>query len=77
MHYWFYGGHMIWMTISWLVGVGLLVTFIWLLVDALRGPSTGNASAEEILRRRYATGEIDTNEYERHLDELRKTKSAA
>ena len=77
MHYWFYGGHMIWMTISWLVGVGLLFTFIWLLVDALRGPSTGNASAEEILRRRYAAGEIDTDEYERHLDELRKTKSAA
>ena len=77
MHYWFYGGHMIWMTISWLVGVGLLFTFIWLLVDALRGPSTGNASAEEILRRRYAAGEIDTNEYERDLDELRKTKSAA
>ena len=77
MHYWFYGGHMIWMTISWLVGVGLLFTFIWLLFDALRGPSTGNASAEEILRRRYAAGEIDTNEYEGHLDELRKTKSAA
>jgi uncharacterized membrane protein len=65
------------MTISWLVGVGLLFTFIWLLVDALRAPSTGNASAEEILRRRYAAGEIDTNEYEQHLDELRKTKSAA
>ena len=77
MHYWFYGGHMIWMTISWLVGVALLFTFIWFLFDALRGPSAENASAEEILRRRYAAGEIDPDEYERHLDELRKTKSAA
>jgi putative membrane protein len=79
MHYWYwsYGGHMIWMTISWLVGIGLFSTLIWLLLSAFnRGPES-SGSPEEILRRRYAAGEIDTEEYKRRLDELSKTKSAA
>ena len=79
MHYWYwsYGGHMIWMTISWLVGIGLFSTLIWLLLSACnRGPES-SGSPEEILSRRYAAGEIDTEEYERRLDELSKTKSAA
>lgn len=80
MHYWSYwtfGGHMIWMTISWLIGIGLFSMLVWLLVSAVnRGPeSTG--SPEDILRRRFASGEIDTEEYGRRLEELRKTKSAA
>ena len=65
------------MTISWLVGIGLLSLFVWLLVSAFnRGPES-TSSPEEILRRRYAAGEIGTEEYERRLEELRKTKSAA
>jgi putative membrane protein len=78
MHYgyWFYGGHMLWMTISWLIGIGLFSMLIWLLVSAInRGP--GSSSPEEILRRRYAAGEIESEEYERRLGELLKTKSAA
>ena len=77
MHYWFYGGHMIWMSIWWLVGIGLLFMFIWLLADAISGRSSANESPEDILTRRYAAGEIDTDEYKRRLKELRKTKSAA
>jgi putative membrane protein len=77
MHYWFYGGHMIWMAIWWLGGIGLLFMFIWLLADAISGRSSANDSPEDILRRRYAAGGIDTEEYERRLKELRKTKSAA
>jgi putative membrane protein len=77
MHYWFYGGHMIWMTISWLVGIALFALFIWLLISAVnRGPES-SGSSEEILRRRYAAGEIDADEYKRRLEELRKAKSAA
>jgi uncharacterized membrane protein len=77
MHYWFYGGHMIWMTISWLVGIALFALFIWLLISAVNRVPESSGSSEEILRRRYAGGEIDTDEYERCLEELRKTKSAA
>jgi putative membrane protein len=76
-YYWFNGSHMIWMTISWLVGIGLFSMFVWLLVSTVnRGPGSG-PSPEEILRRRYAAGEIETEEYERRLEELRKTKDAA
>jgi putative membrane protein len=76
MH-WFNGGHMIWMTISWILGIGLLVMFTWLLVAAFSGRPQLSSSPEEILRRRYAAGEIDTEEYEHRLSKLRDTKSAA
>ncbi len=75
MHYWSYGGHMIWMTISWLVVIGIVFALIWLLFNTIGGRPSG--SPEETLRHRYAAGEIDTEEYERRLEELRKTKSAA
>jgi putative membrane protein len=77
VHYWFYGGQMIWMAIWWLVGIGLLFMFIWLLAEAISGRLTAKESPEDILRRRYAAGDMDTEEYERRLKELRKMKSAA
>ena len=77
MHYWFYGGHMVWMTISWLVGMGFLFGLIWFLVLAIKGSRQARGSPEEILRERYAAGEIDTEEYERRLGELHKTRSVA
>jgi putative membrane protein len=77
MHYWSNGGHMIWMTVSWLIGIGFFLILSWLLISAFnRGPETIR-SPEETLRRRYAAGEIDTEEYEHRLEELRKTKGAA
>jgi len=76
MHYWFNGEHMVWMVIWWLFVIGLFSVVIWLLIAALgRGPES-SSSSEEILRRRYAAGEIETEEYERRLEELRKTKNA-
>jgi putative membrane protein len=77
MHYWFYGAHVIWMAISWLVGIGLLAMLFWLLVVAINGRTEPSRSPEEILRHRYAAGEIETEEFERRLEELRKTKTAA
>jgi uncharacterized membrane protein len=68
---------MIWMTISWLVGIGLFSMLIWLLLAAVRPRPEAGHSPEEILRRRYAAGEFETEEYERRLDELRKTKNVA
>jgi putative membrane protein len=76
MPYWFDGGHMIWMTLWWLIGIGLFVVLLWVLVGAIR-PTQADQSPETILRRRYASGEIDTEEYERRLGALRKTKDAA
>ena len=76
MHYWFSGEHMVWMAISWLVGIGLFSMLTWLLV-AVNGRPEARRSPEEILRHRYTSGEIDTEECERRFDELRKTKSAA
>jgi putative membrane protein len=36
------------------------------------GPTTGSDPAEDELRRRYAAGEIDDEEYQRRRAELRK-----
>jgi putative membrane protein len=76
MHYWFYGGHLIWMTIAWFVVIGIFFALVWPLFNAMSG-SPKASSPEETLRQRYAAGEIDTEEYERRLEELSKTQSAA
>ena len=67
---------MIWMTLSWLIGIGLLVVLLSILFRAVRPGETGE-SPEAILRRRYAAGEIDTEEFERRLSTLRKGRDAA
>lgn len=77
MHYWFGGAHMIWVLISWIVGIGLFVALFSIVFLALKERSQTADSPETILRRRYAAGEIDTEEYERRLGELRKTTNAA
>ena len=73
---WFDGGHMIWMTLWWLIPIGLFVALLWVLFRSGR-PSEIDRSPETILRRRYAAGEIDTEEFERRLASLRKGKGAA
>jgi putative membrane protein len=75
-YYWFGWGHMIWMTIAWLVGIGLLVALIWAILQAASGRSRETESPEAILKRRYAAGEIDTEEYNRRLAVL-KNKNVA
>jgi putative membrane protein len=77
MHYWFAGGHVIWMLISWLVGIGLLIGLVWWIVSAFAGRIPRRDSPESILRRRYAAGEINTEEFEQRLAALRKTKDVA
>jgi putative membrane protein len=77
MHYWFDGGHMFWMAITWLVEIGLFLMLMALLIMTSRDRQATTDSPEDILRRRYAAGDIDTDEYDRRLAELRRTKSAA
>lgn len=63
------GGMMMWMVLWALVGLALLALavagVVWLVRHS--SPATGRQpeSAEEILKRRYAAGEIDEEEFER------------
>jgi putative membrane protein len=58
----------------WVVGLLSLVILVLLIVWIARwSQSSGPRSEppEEILKRRYARGEIDRNEYEQRLKDLR------
>jgi putative membrane protein len=67
---------MVWMTLWWVIGIGLLVLLVWFIANTVR-PAQSSETPEAILRRRYAAGEIDTEEFERRLATLRKAKDAA
>ena len=69
-----YGDHMGMMAIWWLVGLAVLVVLVWAVVRAVGSPGIGRGeeSPETILKRRYARGEVDREEYERRLTDLRK-----
>jgi len=61
------------MSLWWLFGLALLAVFIWLLSSASRrGGGDSGESPEAILKRRYARGEIDREEYQRRLEDLRR-----
>lgn len=69
MHW--HGWGMGWM---WLVWVPLLLAVVFFVVWLAGGTRTWNAgkpSAEDILKERYARGEIEKEEYERRLKDLR------
>jgi len=55
----------------WLVLLGLAV---WVIVRTTRSgrPEPRGEAAEEILRRRFAAGEIDAEEYERRIEVVRR-----
>lgn len=60
------------MGIGWLISLAILiliVIFIWRLLQG-RGPSRSEDSALEILKRRYAAGEIDREEFEARKRDL-------
>lgn len=76
MPWWGDGGHMMGMYwVWWLFWLPVLVGLIWALTRMYRergdGRGSGDASAEERLRRRFAEGEIDEEEFRRRLDVLR------
>jgi putative membrane protein len=68
---------MFWMMIWWVAVIGLLIALAGFLFSTFGRSSESNESPKTILRRRYAAGEIDTDEYERRLAELSKTSNAA
>lgn len=71
---WPYMGQMgWWMAIWWLFGIAILVLLVWAIVRAMGGsPGRVDDSPEQILKRRYARGELDREEYQRCLEDLRR-----
>ena len=72
--YWHSGWHMWWMATSWVLGLLMAAFFVWAWVHgtAFDGADPQSNTPESILKRRYAQGDITTEEYDRRLVELRK-----
>lgn len=71
MH-WDGGWHMGWMWLLWILLILVAGGGLWFLINQIRGGGGSDGSAEDTLKRRYASGEIDEETYERMLGELRK-----
>ncbi len=56
----------------WLTGVLMLAVFAWLVVGAARGPSRFEDTPRRILDERFASGEIDRDEYGERLSALQR-----
>jgi len=71
---WDAGGGWLMMGIGMLIWVALIALVVWLVIRAVgQGPGGGGSeSAEALLRRRYASGEIDAEEYQSRLETLRR-----
>jgi putative membrane protein len=62
-----------WMVLWWVVAIVVLVLVVRLVTGSLGGPGTrADESPEQILKRRYAKGEIEREEYQRRLEDLRR-----
>ena len=62
-----------WMALSWVFGIAVLVLLVSLIARAASGPSGRiDDTPEQILKRRYARGEINREEYQHRLDDLRR-----
>jgi putative membrane protein len=60
--------------LAWILPLILIGLVVWLLVRTFgqRSPMGSSNEAEEVLRRRFAAGEIDGDEYARRLEILRR-----
>lgn len=57
----------------WILGIALVVLVVWAVTRSRPPGADGRGqSAEERLKRRYAEGEIDKEEYEARLKDLRR-----
>jgi uncharacterized membrane protein len=74
MMYWFGGFGMLIPALALLVLVVGTVVTIALLAD--RSPAARDDDSANLLRTRYAAGEIDAEEYRRRLTDLRTTRGA-
>ncbi|MGE3507333.1 MAG: SHOCT domain-containing protein [Vicinamibacterales bacterium] len=67
-------GSMGWWMVLWSVaGLIVLVLLVRLVAGSGGGfPMRGDETPEQILKRRYAKGEIEREEYQRRLEDLRR-----
>jgi putative membrane protein len=63
-----YGGGMMW--IFWILLIGILVGFVVLAARGASNQSGQGKSAMEILKERYARGEIEREEFEQKKKDL-------
>jgi putative membrane protein len=62
-----------WMVFWWVAGIVILVLVVRLVAGSLGSPAPrGDETPEQILKRRYAKGEIEREEYQRRLEDLRR-----
>jgi putative membrane protein len=61
-----------WMMVSWLVWLVIIVAVAWIATRAVSSGTRADESPESILKRRYAHGDIEREEYERRLSDIRK-----
>ncbi len=57
----------------WFIPLLLIIILIYFLKDNTKGEGK-DSSAQDILDKRYASGEIDTEEYKEKSDALKKNK---
>jgi len=57
----------------WLAAIAVLAAIVWATVrTTARNKGDGGDNAEDVLKRRFARGEIEKDEYEQRLKDLRK-----
>ena len=64
--------HMGWMWTFWIVLIVVIVLITLFAARSARSSNDPGLSAEEILKRRHARGEITKEEYDRTLEDVRK-----
>jgi putative membrane protein len=71
MHAWDWSWHMGWMVLWWFGAPLLLALLVWALLRGRGGSERPTEPPEQILKRRYAKGEIDRETYQRILTDLK------
>jgi putative membrane protein len=72
MYDWNGAGHMNGMWFFWIVGILIVLALVWAVFRTSSQTSKNSGdSAEQLLKRRYANGEIEKDEYEKRLHDLR------
>jgi putative membrane protein len=56
----------------WIIAIAIIVGIVWAIARTNRSGMSRGDSPEAILKRRYASGEIDKDQYEKMLADLRR-----